>query len=149
MMVTVPNVISLLMLIYVKCTPISMLSIKDIMHRDKKSQITIGNSKFVKRTDSYTDKKENKFFSYIRKFRMEHIWGNVCAFPLILGSPSSYMTLQLLHSEFLYIWENFFIIFYQCSLWTLAPSLGGPHPGGLPGDGQLQLGYRQGEHVQV
>jgi hypothetical protein len=32
-----------------------------------------------------------------------HIWGNICAFPHILGSPSSYMTLQLLHSEFPYI----------------------------------------------
>ncbi len=31
------------------------------------------------------------------------IWGNICAFPHILGSPSSYMTLQLLHSEFPYI----------------------------------------------
>jgi hypothetical protein len=32
-----------------------------------------------------------------------HIWGNICAFPHILESPSSYMTLQLLHSEFPYI----------------------------------------------
>jgi hypothetical protein len=29
--------------------------------------------------------------------------GNIFAFPHILGSPSSYMTLQLLHSEFPYI----------------------------------------------
>ncbi len=32
-----------------------------------------------------------------------HIWGNICAFPHILVSPSSYMPLQLLHSEFPYI----------------------------------------------
>jgi hypothetical protein len=55
-------------------------------------------------------KKIIRFSSYIRKFRMEqlqsrppHIWGNICAFPHILGSPSSYMTLQLLHCEFPYI----------------------------------------------
>ncbi len=62
-------------------------------------------------------KKKIKFSSNIRKFRMEqlqshiwltassspHIWGNICAFPHIFGSPSSYMTMQLLHSEFPYI----------------------------------------------
>jgi hypothetical protein len=52
-------------------------------------------------------KKKIKFSSYIRKFRMEqlqsHIWLNICAFPHILGSPSSYLTLQLLHFEFPYI----------------------------------------------
>ncbi len=36
-----------------------------------------------------------------------HIWGNICAFPHILGSSSSYMTVQLLYSEFPYIWGNF------------------------------------------
>ncbi len=41
-------------------------------------------------------------------------WGNICAFPHILGSPSSYMTLQLLHSEFPYIWGKFSFLFYQC-----------------------------------
>jgi hypothetical protein len=35
--------------------------------------------------------------------RPPQIWGNICSFPHILGSPSSYMTLQLLHSEFPYI----------------------------------------------
>ncbi len=34
----------------------------------------------------------------------------------ILGSPSSYMILQLLHSEFPYIWGKFYSIFYQCIL---------------------------------
>ncbi len=68
-------------------------------------------------------KKKIKFSSYIRKFRMEqlqshiwltapHMWGNICAFPHILGSPSSNMTLQLLHSEFPYI-------FYFTSVYTL------------------------------
>ncbi len=40
-----------------------------------------------------------------------HIWGNICAFPHILGSPSSYMTLQLLHSEFPYYEENLIFFF--------------------------------------
>ncbi len=31
-----------------------------------------------------------------------HIWGNIGAFPHILGSSSSYMTVQLLYSEFPY-----------------------------------------------
>jgi hypothetical protein len=31
-----------------------------------------------------------------------HICGNICEFLHILGSPSSYMTLQLPHSEFPY-----------------------------------------------
>ncbi len=69
-----------------------------------------------------TDKKENKFSSYIRKFRMEqlqsHIWLTAYSYMgkyfCILGSPSSYMTLQLLHSEFPYIWGKFYFIFYQC-----------------------------------
>ncbi len=62
----------------------------------------------------YTNKKENKIFliykenkrdrvqSHMRQ-RTSHICGKICAFPHILGSPSSYMTLQLLHSEFPYI----------------------------------------------
>jgi len=59
---------------------------------------------------SCTDKKEIKFSSYIRKFRVEqlqsHIWGRA----------SGYMTLQLLHSEFPFIWEKFDFLFYQCDL---------------------------------
>ncbi len=72
-------------------------------------------------------KKKIKFSSYIREFRMEqllsHIW--LMAFSYmgkylrissysILGSPSSYMTLQLLHSEMPYIWGKFDFLFYQC-----------------------------------
>jgi len=62
-------------------------------------------------------KKKIKLSSLIRKFRMLqlHIWGNICTFPHILGSPSSYMTLQQLHSEFPYIWGKFYFIFYQCN----------------------------------
>ncbi len=37
------------------------------------------------------------------------IWGNICEFPHILGSPSSYITLQLLHSEL----EKLDFLFYQ------------------------------------
>ncbi len=77
-------------------------------------------------------KKIIKLSSYIRKFRMEqlqfaksymtngllnpHIWGNICTFPHVLGSPSSYMTLQLLHFEFPYIWGKFDFLFYHCKL---------------------------------
>jgi hypothetical protein len=61
-----------------------------------------------------TDKKENQIFliykeiqsGAVAKSYMTNgllIWGNICAFPHILGSPSSSMTLQLLHSEFPYI----------------------------------------------
>ena len=73
-------------------------------------------------------KNKIKFSSSIRKFRgigcnaksyMTNdllINGeNICAFPHILGSPFSYMTLQLLHSEFPYIWEKFDFLFYQCT----------------------------------
>ncbi len=67
-----------------------------------------------------------KFSSYIRKFRMEqlhsHIWltdssymVNICAFSHILRSPFSHMTLQLLLSEFPYIWGKFYFISYQCT----------------------------------
>jgi hypothetical protein len=68
----------------------------------------------------YTDKKEIKFSSYLRKFWMEqlqshiwlyglliYVWRSICAFPHILGSPSS-----LLHSEFpRYIWGNLIFCF--------------------------------------
>jgi hypothetical protein len=53
--------------------------------------------------DWHTDKKENKSFlvykeiqngavakSYMYDKLPPHIWGNICAFPHILGSPSSY-----------------------------------------------------------
>jgi hypothetical protein len=39
--------------------------------------------------------------------------GYICAFPHILGSPSSYMTLQLLHSEFPYMRKILFFISVQ------------------------------------
>ncbi len=47
--------------------------------------------------------------------------GKYCAFPHILGSSSSYMTLQLLRSEFPYIWGKFNFLFYQCG-YTFMPS---------------------------
>ncbi len=56
------------------------------------------------------DKKEHKIFFIYKAIQKEaHIWLtasswlNICAFPHILGSPSSYMTLQPLPSEFPYI----------------------------------------------
>jgi hypothetical protein len=76
---------------------------------------------------SCTDKKENQIFLIYKEIQNEAvsksfmtnglliIWGDIFAFPHILGSPSSYMTLQLLHSEFIYIWGKFDFLFYQCS----------------------------------
>jgi hypothetical protein len=43
-----------------------------------------------------------------------YVWLNIYAFPHILGNPSSYMTLQLLHSDSLIYEENFLFFFYQC-----------------------------------
>jgi hypothetical protein len=54
--------------------------------------------------------------------RPPHIWLNICAFTHILGGPSSYMTLQLLHSEFPYIRGKFDFLSYQC---TFLPSVSG------------------------
>ncbi len=72
--------------------------------------------------------KKIKLSSYIRKFRMEqlqsHIWGragNAQIFPHIWGSRWSYMTLQLLHSEFPYIWGKFDFLFYQCTVHNACP----------------------------
>jgi hypothetical protein len=47
------------------------------------------------------------------------VWLNICAFPHILGSPSSYMTLHPIPSDFLIKEENFvlfYFIFYQCAV---------------------------------
>ncbi len=75
----------------------------------------------------YTDKKESKISSYIRKFRMEqlqsHIWLTTFSYMgkylyisiILLGSPSSYLTLQLLHSEFPLTRGKFYFIFCQCT----------------------------------
>ncbi len=42
------------------------------------------------------------------------IWRNICVFPHILGSPSSYMTLHPIPFEFPYIWGKICCLFYQC-----------------------------------
>ncbi len=101
-------------------------------------------------------KKKAKFSSYIGKsgskrsymydLRPPHIWLNICAFPHILGSPSSYMTLQPLPSEYPNIWGKFLFLFSQCTLLFDIRSLsyfkaqksldfqGPPHPKGLEMD---------------
>ncbi len=71
-------------------------------------------------------KKKIKFSSYIRKFSTEqlqsHIWLMVSSYLVkyfahfIIGSPSSYMTLQPIPSEFPYIWEKFCFLLYQCEV---------------------------------
>ncbi len=58
--------------------------------------------------------------------RPPHIWGNISAFPHILESPSSYMTLQLLHSEFSYKWGKFDLLFYQCRKEHQGPDMDWP-----------------------
>ncbi len=45
--------------------------------------------------------------------------GNIWAFPHLLGNHASYMTLQLLHSEFHCIWGKFDFRFYQCRKTTV------------------------------
>ncbi len=57
-----------------------------------------------------------------------HIWGNIYVFPQILVIPSSYMTLQLLHSEFPYIWGKFEFLFCQCIICGLHPEEWGDRP---------------------
>ncbi len=65
-------------------------------------------------------KKKIKFSSYKRKFRMEqlrsHIWLTASSYTRKFLRISSYLTLQLLHSEFPYIWGKFDFLFYQCRL---------------------------------
>ncbi len=39
---------------------------------------------------------------------------NICAFPHILGSPSSYITLHPIPTGFPYIWGKVCFLFYQC-----------------------------------
>jgi hypothetical protein len=61
------------------------------------------------------------------------IYGEIFAHFLI-GSPSSYMTLQLLQSEFPYIWGKFHFLFYQCRRRrrTSGPVAGAPSPSPAP-----------------
>ncbi len=71
-----------------------------------------------------TDKKENQIFLMYEEIQNGagaksymtiglFIYINICAFSHILGSPSSYITLQLLHSEFPYtVYEENFILFF-------------------------------------
>ncbi len=70
-------------------------------------------------------KKKIKFSSYIRKFRMgqlqSHIWlmassymGKFLRISSYCIRKPSYMTLQLHHSKFPYIWGEFSFLFYLC-----------------------------------
>jgi len=83
-------------------------------------------SELLKGDGGHTDKKEKEIFLIhweIQRDRVQsHIWlttpifgENICAFPHILGSHSSYMTLHPIPSEFLYIWGKFCFLFYQCT----------------------------------
>ncbi len=74
-----------------------------------------GQAEIVRMEADHTDKKENKNFPHIlgnseglgAKSYMTYdllIYGEtICAFPHILGSPSSYMTLHPIPSEFPFI----------------------------------------------
>ncbi len=90
---------------------------------------------FAERYIYHTDKKENEIFliykeiqnGAVAKSYMTNgllIYGEIFAhfliyYYLILGSPSPYMTLLLLHSEFPYLWGKFDFLFYQCTHSTL------------------------------
>ncbi len=70
----------------------------------------------------YTDKKENQIFLiYVQYKEIQNGVVTASSYMVkylrissytVLGIPSSYMTLQLLHSEFPYIWGQFYFIFY-------------------------------------
>ncbi len=77
-----------------------------------------------------TDKKKIKYSSYIRIFRVEQLQSHIQYmrkgfliyeemrkyFPIYEEAVChTYMTLQLLHSEFPYIRGNFYFLFYQCA----------------------------------
>ncbi len=71
---------------------------------------------------SYTDNKSNQIFSIYKEIQsgssckviyeegLPNIWGNAQIFPHIWGGRYSYMTLQLLHFEFPYIWGKFYFL---------------------------------------
>ncbi len=84
----------------------------------------------------YTDKKEKKIFLVYKEIQNGAVaksytqltassyMENICTFPHKLGSPSSYMTLQLRHSEFLYIWGKLdFLWFSFLSVYTVPSPL--------------------------
>jgi hypothetical protein len=66
-------------------------------HQIQASHEVSTNTGCKKSNPSTLIKKKIKFSSYIGKFRVEQLQSHIS------GSPSSYMTLQLLHSEFTYI----------------------------------------------
>jgi hypothetical protein len=79
-----------------------------------------------------SDKKENQIFlidkkiqsgavamSYMRKGFLIYLWGNAQIFPHIRGGRWSYMTLQLLHSEFPYT------VLYMRKIWFSFSSVRG------------------------
>ncbi len=66
----------------------------------------------------YTDKKENRILLINKEIQNGAVAKSYMTKHLhishILGSPSSYMTLQPLPSEFAYIWGKFYFLSYQC-----------------------------------
>jgi hypothetical protein len=75
---------------------------------------------------TYTEKKEKQIFqiqngavakSYMTNSLLNpYIRVNICVFPHIIGSPSSNMTFQLLHSEFPYTVYEVNLIFFFISV---------------------------------
>jgi len=59
----------------------------------------------------YTDKKENQIFLIYKEIQS----GAVTKSYMRKGFLIHMMTLQLLHSEFPYIWGKFYFLFYQCT----------------------------------
>jgi hypothetical protein len=80
-----------------------------------------------------TDKKKKIYFLIYKEIQKRpdakaymtngllNIWLNICSVPHLL-SPSSYMNLLPIHSEFL-IYEDIFFLFYQCTIYRLPGSL--------------------------
>jgi len=73
-------------------------------------------------------KKKRKFSSYLRKgsgaksYMITGLLTYGCAFPHILGSPFSYMTLQPIPSKFPFIWKffsSFFSVWMVGAVWCL------------------------------
>jgi hypothetical protein len=86
-------------------------------NEDDSKKVRASSNTFFEVGGYHTDKKENQTFLIYKEIQNGSVAKlYICSFPLILGSPSSYMTLQLLHSEFPYIRGKFDFLFYQCSL---------------------------------
>ncbi len=87
----------------------------------------------------YKEIRRDRLQSHIWLTASSYIWLNICAFPPILESHSSYMTLQPIPSEFPCIWGKFLFLFNQCKV-----SVKGVDR--WAGGGQPQISHSGDEH---